>query len=239
MEGFYKATVNLASGSGLPVDDAQNTFYFESSSAVTTTADDADTMTTLLTAFYNAVPTGGTDPIAEFIGTHISRAANACSFLYYFDPGPTPPALWGSPDEIRSWTIGANAGGSMLPAEVAFALSFHGDLTDIPETAPNPTPPPATIRPAARRKGRVFLGPFNSNALFNVVAQGDSVPAVELRDAARLSAIDLMADAATIGAWVVNSGADDTFYPVAGGWVDTAWDTQRRRGTAPSARTTF
>jgi hypothetical protein len=39
--------------------------------------------------------------------------------------------------------------------------------------------------------------------------------------------------------WVVYSPTDDAYHEVANGWVDNAWDTQRRRGYKPTSRTTF
>jgi hypothetical protein len=39
--------------------------------------------------------------------------------------------------------------------------------------------------------------------------------------------------------WSVWSEANQTASPVRDGWVDDAWDTQRRRGLDSSARTTF
>ena len=240
MDGFYKVTVRLAAITALPEDSCENTFFFESNTGTGNDFDDdANIIAPLLTAFYNAVPTGGTNDIASYIGDQISRVSNACQMLFYFDAGPGVPLLWGSPVATRSWTLDAGLTGVSLPAEVAVVLSFHGDLTGIPETAPNPTPPPAVVRPAARRKGRVYIGPLLENALFAVPSTGEPVPTVFLRDALTGSGSDLKADAAAIGSWVVASKTDDAYYPVAGGWVDYAFDTQRRRGQDPTNRTVW
>lgn len=234
--GVYKVIVQLAPFSGLPEDTIENVFHITSAGANTVAADVAN-IATALTSFYNDTNAPATKSISDYIGEQVSRAANACTFLTYYHDVVEIPANWGSPVGAPSWTLGASDAATELPAEVAVALSYHGDLTDVPETQANPTPPPNIIRPASRRRGRIFIGPLTTIALFSDPNTKDVIPDSVLRTTLAESAIDLGQDlAANSYLWCVASKADDALYPVVGGYVDYAFDTQRRRGTAPSNR---
>lgn len=113
--------------------------------------------------------------------------------------------------------------GTSLPSEVATCLSFRAAVT--------------SGVPAARRRGRLYLGPLNINA--NNV---DGRPGVGWRDT-------IIAAATTFGNlhtgvvlegqdWCVYSPTDGVARVVQFAYVDDAFDTQRRRGVDPVARTT-
>jgi len=86
----------------------------------------------------------------------------------------------------------------------------------------------------------VFLGPLAQASVAGASGQveGGFIDTIiasgsNLKDAS---------DAATDWAWVVLNGLDatsTTTLPVDNGWVDNAFDTQRRRGLRPTVRTTF
>lgn len=236
---LYKAVVVLAAASGKPEDDINNTFYFDSDSAGPSVSDDVDDMQSWLNQFYNDTPSGLTLDLANFMGEQISRASNACSILYYAHPQGDPDGDWGSPVATRNWTLDAAATGTPFPAEVAAVLSFHGDLTDVPETEANPSPPPALIRPASRRRGRVYIGPLQSASGGEDGTTHEITPSTSFRNhlaGAAQELADHVFGVSTDAAWVVASKADGSVYPVVGGWVDYAFDTQRRRGQAAAAR---
>lgn len=108
------------------------------------------------------------------------------------------------------------AGALWLPEEVAVTASFRGDQ---PYTA--------------RRRGRVFIGPVNSNALSSGSTSTPTRVATGFRSALNTAMTGLKA--ASVG-WSVYSRASGLFVPVTNGWVDNAFDTQRRRGIAQNAR---
>jgi hypothetical protein len=116
---------------------------------------------------------------------------------------------------------------SALPTEVALCLSFQGQRT--------------SGLPQRRRRGRIYLGPFSANA--NTTTNGRPLGALQtiIRDAA-LVLLNAHNGGVGTAQWVVISQADtpgmQTVY-VTDGWVDDAWDTQRRRGVKPSLRMTF
>lgn len=135
----------------------------------------------------------------------------------------------GSPISVSSFTLDSVSSANPLPEEVAIALSIHGDLTGIPESD-------GATRPAARRRGRLFLGPWSQDAVagpigghvyVNIPLQNTLVAAASnLLDA--LFAADLQ--------WHVWSRANAAVYPVVGGWLDNAFDTIRSRGADASGR---
>lgn len=189
--------------------------------------------------FYTAVATGATAALGTYLGQSISRTANACTIQVYSSLDLSGATPFGSPVHTESFTMPAAAGGSPLPEEVALVCSINGDLTDVPVSAPNPTPPPATIRPASRRRGRLYLGPLNSSTLAS--ASGVPRPVQNLQDDLADAMDELAVTINAIGTVYLGiwSKADEDVYPVVGGHVNNAWDVQRRRGNEPTARTTF
>lgn len=236
MEGLYKAVVTLPYQSGLPEDSANNTLYFLAINAANTQQDDIDEMQGRLVSFFNDIPPGEAKSISDYIGDQVSRSANACVNSYYFEAAIAPPAQWGSPVGTASWTIGIDDNFTVQPAEVAAVLTFHGDLTDIPQTAVNPTPPPAVIRPAARRRGRIYLGPLHASAGAAGGPNADLLVSTAFQDVVLAAATELENTNVNLQ-WVVASDTAGEVYQVVGGWMDNAFDTQRRRGSAATVRT--
>lgn len=233
--GLYKAVIQLPSQSGMPEDDIINDLYFFSDIAGDSHNDAADNLQVRLAAFYNAVGTGAIDDLANFMGDQVTRAASGCAFNFYYQDFVSPPALWGSPVAVRNWTLDAGASSTNLPTEVAVVASFHGDLTNVPETEANPSPPPAIIRPAARKRGRIYLGPFMINGGVESGPSNDLAPNAALRNTITGACVDLMG-ANDDYEWVVYSPTTPAVWTVVGGYIDNAFDTQRRRGTAPTDR---
>jgi hypothetical protein len=123
-----------------------------------------------------------------------------------------------------------------LPNEVAIALSYHAAAIS------------GTNR--ARRRGRIFLGPWTTAVLGS--AAGDAIVDAGAAGAIAAAAETLQeANAGSSCKWAVFSpttaGAEPwssgaliaSTFEVVGGYVDNAFDTIRSRGSAPSDRSTF
>lgn len=236
---IMKSTVVLNAVSGMPEDAVVNTLYFRYEPFVPIpTTPEIDALRDRIADFYNVTQPIGS-AVGAFIGEQISRTADDSRIDFYWTLDDGPPALWGSPLATRSWTLHAVTSGTPLPSECAVAASFHGDLTNVPQTAPNPDPPPApaTIRPAARRRGRIFLGPLQSVSGSEDGVTHEFLPTSTFRSAVAEASDALRAANDSTWVWVVASKMDETTYPVVGGYVDNAYDTQRRRGQAATART--
>jgi hypothetical protein len=128
------------------------------------------------------------------------------------DPPPREPTIVPSTAWIKPT-------GSGLPAEVAIVLSFYGS------------------RNLPRQRGRLFIGPLDTGVLSqatNAVVR----PALESRDAIRRGAVNVLNTTQNL-TWVVISPTAATATVIENGWIDDAFDTQRRRGVAPSSRILF
>lgn len=171
-----------------------------------------------LEAFYNVID-----------GIYSTAVTGAITLKAYnlSDPEPRVPML---ETDISITT----ATGAILPNECAICLSYHGVLT--------------SGTPAARRRGRIYLGPLDAT----VLDEGPNDGRVQA------STCSLIAGAAAglIAAgdpgnrqWAIFSPTiagsppwttSDLIFatlPVTNGYIDNAFDTVRSRGTAPSTRT--
>lgn len=132
------------------------------------------------------------------------------------DPEPRAPVF------ETTASIGATGGGA-LPSEVAACLSFRSTLE--------------SGTPAARRRGRVFLGALDTG----VTESSSGATFMASTDmTAFVDAAVTMADVlAALGwEWSIWSRVDDSLFPVVFVWMDNAFDTQRRRGPRSTFRQT-
>lgn len=115
------------------------------------------------------------------------------------------------------------ASAGSLPTEVSLVISAQAD--------------PQSGSPQARRRGRVYIGGIGTG----LTAGGSSafpVPSPTLLANAATAASNMANNGTVIDwIWVVWSRVDSLPYPITNGWVDNAFDTQRRRGQAATART--
>ena len=119
-------------------------------------------------------------------------------------------------------TLPTSFSSSSPPEEVAACATLHGSV------------PPAS----ARRRGRIYIGPLNQNAIQNGTSSTRCKPDegfINVLAAACARVIDT-----PLIAWSIRSTRPAVNYvPIVSGYVDDAFDTQRRRGTDPTARTPF
>jgi len=229
---YLKTTVELTSTSGFAKDNVVNDFYFITDDTPLSALCTAK-IQSLITDFYNTAVSGA-DTVCNGIGSSISRivvskisttdvSANLAGL-----PGGT-----GSPFNVDTFTLGAVGFASVqYPREVAIALSFHGDYGTLGEFGL------AGTRPRARHRGRIYLGPFNN---FWTSFSSTSNPQLSTTGATTIAgaAERLLTDSNHLATWAVWSRKNAAMYPVVGGWVDNAFDTQRRRGEDANVRTVF
>ena len=146
-------------------------------------------------------------------------------------PQPRVPVYVGPP-VAQSATNAAPT----LPGEVAVCLSYNAV--------------PVAGIPAGRRRGRIFLGPLNTNAMIQA-ADGHCRPEPMILSDAKIAAKRMRAAALGTGGWYwgvysPTQAAVEEESPGDPGWgdatavsTDDAFDTQRRRGIAPLARTSL
>jgi len=127
-----------------------------------------------------------------------------------------------TPFVTATYDLGAQTSTLGLPEEVAVCLSFRGVLE--------------SGEPPARRRGRIYMGPLNTDVL---AASNRSVVDPDFIDT-MLAAYEAAWDELTIAGLVhaVWSPTDVVSRPVVSAWMDDAFDTQRRRGVLATGRTT-
>lgn len=224
-----RAQVVFQGRTGIPEDVFVNTFHFAAASGDKSAA--YATLAADLEEFYTVPAAPATRSIVSFMSRFILGSASSIRFYDLDDAKPREPTIL-----PYTWTVGS-ANTADLPEEVACCISYHAT-------------PPIT----ARKRGRIYIGPLNSDTLQTAAGVwedtepgvGPSRPALHFRQALAYSAERLSLAAGPLNHWQIRStrvgaaGADGTdgeaFYTIVGGYVDNAWDTQRRRGVDPSTR---
>ena len=139
-------------------------------------------------------------------------------FCTAYDLSVLPPRV---PYENTSTNAPPNGGAEALPREVAITCSYHNG------------------GPGPRNRGRFYFGPLTVEATTAVQDQGRVDVDANLRNGLS-NALQKWIDTPPTGVtWMQLSRANMAMYPVGGGWIDNAFDTQRRRGKAPTARTKY
>lgn len=214
--GLALAQVVLTNANGLPEDAFVNTFWFGTLSDPPSQTQ-ADEIASRLIDFYTTANT--LSAVGAYLGGAVSRTAAACSIRVY--DGTAAPGL--GPIDTYPLTINAAAQAADLPWEVACCLSFKNDS--------------ATGIPAPNRRGRVYIGPLNAQTQ---TESGASVrPSAAFRTDLADAGSRLIASNTAATSWVVWSRDLSVASVVESGWIDDAYDTQRRRGEQVTARTSW
>lgn len=198
----------------LPEDRVVNTFHFHNAGVTYPTGRDA--CVAAVAAFYNGVFAG--DQLGAHISAWVQRDAELRIYNLEDPPGARVPI-------INGLTLSGAVGGG-LPEEVAIVLSLRGA-------------PPVN----GRRRGRLYIGPL-SNGTNTYVAASVSTPARPNMSAAgiaqqlvnRANALEDAAVAANVPWCIRSTVPSENFVPIVDGFVDNAFDTQRRRGPDTTAR---
>jgi hypothetical protein len=165
--------------------------------------------TTTFKDFYDDLPTSS-------LSSAIAQNGHVCKF--YALPGSAP----NYPFAETTFNLAAAPTGVAIPSECAVVLSFQGTRQ--------------AGFPQARRRGRVYLGPWGANA--NTAGRPSTTVLTSIANAATTLSANLQAQT-PVSRWAIWSTSDGAMVYVDNGWVDNAWDTQRRRGLAYTSRTTF
>lgn len=193
--------------SNIPADSSVNTWAFASAAPAPDPAD------------FAAIGTALFDFYTELASLLAVNVAQEWGLKIYDKAAPEPRSPLVDRDDFGPFSTPVL---TPLPSEVALCLSFRG--------------PYVSGEPKARRRGRVYVGPLAvtvSEGAANGARPASGVPAF-FSDAVEALTAVLTAEGLLHCVW---SRSDDTFYPVVEYWVDNAFDTQRRRGIAPTART--
>lgn len=233
-------TVTFPSLSGLPEDDVTHSYAIAGLDE-DDPSEDFDAVADAVNSIYNQTK-GSTvaGDLAEVMSLTRTRATDACVVRFYDVTAHLDGSPHGSPYAVRTFTLDAAAGGSVsLPDEVAIVATLEAaNRADQVVEAPDGADIGSLVdRPRQRYTGRVYLGPWTTNAIRNVSPfdRPSDITMERIRLAMKEFAEDLEAINATyvLSVW---SRQDQVMRRVDAVSTDNAWDTQRRRGNAPSAR---
>lgn len=140
---------------------------------------------------------------------------NGHNIKFYFQDQPTP----NFPFHEVGWNFSAALTGNPLPSECAIVCSFQGTKVN-------------GVNQASRR-GRIYLGPLNDSTNVDGLVQPGIQQAISL--AMKTLTLDMGGGTDPVPLHVF-SPTLGTSTPVVDGWVDNAFDTQRRRGIASTVR---
>jgi hypothetical protein len=211
-----RVQVTIPRKDALPADAIVNTFHWFKVGAVNPATDGDAIIDALVDAW--TVDHGDGFVLTTAYASYMKTEDAWIKMYDLADPEPRAP--------IRSEALPLTAAGSgELPAEVALCMSY--------------AVAPESGAVAARNRGRIYFGPF-SDSRDQIETNVDSRPANALRGALSSFGSVLIAASTADLYWTVYSEVDATAQgPVTHGWVDNAWDTQRRRGAAANLRSTF
>ena len=213
----FQVQVTVPYFSGVPSDVMTNVWHFQYVTLAPGPADWVD-LATDLTNFYNYVYAGIANRLTW--APYMRPADTRIKAYNLIDPTPRAPVY-----DAAMPLSGTPAGSTLIPPEAAVVASFQGDRI--------------SGTPQARRRGRVFLGGIGAGF---TPAGSSAYPTLGVTTAASIcTAMENLSLGTTANGWTwqVWSRVSSAATPVTNGWVDNAIDTQRRRGNAPTVRSTW
>jgi len=213
---------------GHPKDNTVNTFHFTTPTASGEVDSQAvfDALVASVKDFFDTGATGPSGgavlnpPRAFFTSVAITPTV---TIKVYRCETEIALGLSAEPLYTTTFNLGAMDAGAPYPAEVAVCASFRHAPTD-----------PAY--PAASQRGRIYIGNLSSTQAGGVTG-GRCYVGSGFRDVL-CGQMKKLAAVTTAGIdWVVWSHKLAQAFPITAGWVDDAFDTQRRRGEDAATRT--
>jgi len=232
-DGIILATVIFNHKNGLLEDRIVNDFVFICPIGASSESENLQ-MEFRIKEFYNTLPPSGA-AVNTWLSGAIDRNPSRAEIRFYDITAHLNGSRHGSPYRTHNWTLGGSPTGVSLPSEMASVLSFRADYGNQPEFGPNLGPGGGKERPRARRRGRLYIGPLDDQAITYDTTTFRTYVQPALRTSATGAAKRLM-DYTDIK-WGVWSRVDGNALPVVSAWMDDAFDVQRRRGEDALART--
>lgn len=219
-------TAALQHKSGIPRDKTMNTWtFFNPGGFGADKIADANVCITKLNAFYDNID-----------GVAIAQNIQTTNGLHYqvFDVSSHLDGSAAGPPILEvDHSVSPQATNIPLPNEVAIAITFKAAYGTASEFGPGGT------RPRARLRSRVYIGPLPTAVVAAAATITEPIVDPATVTALRTAALTLSGD--SVGGWLLGvwSRTDQAVRDVVGGWIDNAFDTQRRRGNDATLRTTF
>lgn len=224
--GQVLAVVTLNKKSMIPKDAVQNRFAFTTGTVPASPAELAE-ISSHIDNFYNAAQSTGVG-ITHWLSSSLSAVNNAHSIDFYDLTGHLDGTSHGSPFRSEPFTLAGLPANEGLPDECAVCISVHSEFGTDRESV-------GTTRPKARDRGRLYIGPLATGTVAIPDPNKEAVVTPNALSTFR-DAMSFMIVDPNLVTWCLWSRADAALKPIVGGFVDNAFDVQRRRGNAASNR---
>lgn len=213
---LLRALIGIRRDTALPEDVSTNTLYFTTPG--TSIIAESALINTRILSFFDSLASGQVQQVSRCMAS-VNQQGHFLKIYNMADAKPRVPVA----EFDHVWT---GIGSTSLPEEVALALSFKGAVQ--------------SGLGAARRRGRIFMGPLASSC---ASIDGGRVRATQsvVDDLLKASTFLFGNPTASGIEWVVHSPTTGptSSTPVASGWVDRTLDTIRSRGPATTGRSTI
>ena len=156
------------------------------------------------------------DDLVLFYSASVAQNGHTLKVYNLDDPQPRYPAL------ESTYNFPSAPTGNTLPHEVAIVASFQADRI--------------SGTPQARRRNRIYIGPLkDSTVSTSGFVQTANINALNQA----MEDLESFMRTSTAVRWIAYSPTEDNGDFVTNGWVDNAFDTQRRRGRKATVRTVW
>lgn len=223
-------TVKFSNDSGLTRDQTVNTFWYASAASGNFTSIDKSNHADAIRRFFQDAPPLFANPLDYYMSPRLQWSGAARPAVWCADYDVATETLSPAAEIVKfAETTGPPAGTAGLPLEVSLCGSYQGS--------------DAIALPPARKRGRLYIGPLSTGAM-STVAGGENAPSSDFRGTLGAALKALAGKSSGNGGaltanWCVHSRASNAFSVISQGWVDNAWDTQRRRGERATVRTAW
>lgn len=225
---IIRATAKLKPVSGIVADEVNNVWHFNATDGFEAATEGA-VLGNAFQEFYGDILTYLSATILRAGGHEVTYAEVTPGV-----PGPSDDIV-GVPISSSTFSLGAGTvpePGTALPSEVAACMSMRGDYSGLQEEA-------GLTRPRSRVRGRVYLGPLNTNAISRDAETYRAYVGNTFRTVATNSYLNSFIPTTLLAAGlthVIYSPTSGTFAPVTEVWMDDAFDIIRSRGEAATSR---
>jgi hypothetical protein len=191
--------------------------------------------------FYTVVATGSTLAYKTYLASSIDFTRGV-TWTAYDITGHLDGTPHGSPIASNTYSLGtAPGGGTVIPEGVAASLSFRRDYGTDVEFVRDPVTHKVISRPRGQDRGRMYLGPLNSNAFtFDATTSRTKMsPTFMANMCGQLNGSIKITDSGSnlwhFSQWSRKKGSVADLKLI---WMDDRPDYQRRRADQGLARTT-
>lgn len=172
--------------------------------------------------FWILTPTGKVASPSAHLHPAVDRSTAQASVTVYDVTAHLDGSSHGAPIGLGVFTASAVSNINPVPPQIHAVGEYNASLAGVSEFGPH-------TRPRARRRGRLFLGPLNADAITN----SSSTPYNSVVSAGTtgilLGAFEALLASTHFGpGWCVWSRVDAAMRPVIGGWIDSTPHVQRR-----------